>query len=260
MSRLAAVLTTAAFPSLLLLSACVSLEKPDSVKICSSAPQGCSNNSTSNTTDSAAPADAGGAFSDAGPRDTWLAADADATVVADLGSDQPILADAKDFGAQQDADSGSPNDDVESRDLLAIGDLPVPPDLRTPDSPVADMATPDTIAWAPDLGPDLPVAVDLAMDCGPDLQNKDVGSDGTSANCITQIVADGYAAGSAQPCSKCNDNGNPLETACIRMLDCLKPPKHSTDKLDCLHAVSGSSVVAACVDELIKVACPGATF
>jgi hypothetical protein len=80
---------------------------------------------------------------------------------------------------------------------------------------------------------------------------------GTGGNCITQIIASGYAAGTAPPCSACSDgNGNSLATKCADMLGCLAPPKTSVDYNTCLNAVAGSSRVGNCVNALTSAGCP----
>jgi len=146
--------------------------------------------------------------------------------------------------------------DLATRDLLRqdlLGhDLPSP-DLASPDLPAPDLPTdPPT----PDLPTDPPTPdsqPDIAPDLGRDLARNDTGS----GNCITQIIASGYASGTAPACSACNDgNGNSLATKCTGMLDCLAPPKTSADFITCLNAVGGSSKVRDCVNTLTTAGCP----
>lgn len=137
-------------------------------------------------------------------------------------------------------------------------DLPGPdlsgPDLFVPDLPGPDL--PGLDLPAPDLPADPPARdspPDTAPDLGRDLAKNDTGP----GNCISQIIANGYAAGTAPACSACNDgNGNSLATKCTGMLDCLAPPKTSADFTTCLNAVGGSSRVSDCVSALTTAGCP----
>jgi hypothetical protein len=76
------------------------------------------------------------------------------------------------------------------------------------------------------------------------------------ANCITTIIANGYAAPPAAPCSACKDNNNnSWETKCTGMLDCmaLKPqPVSASDEQMCFNQAGGSgNLQSSCVDPLL---------
>ena len=261
-----------------LLFGCVSLDKPSAVKACASAPQGCSDERLPAKRDAAITEDAP---SEDVPSDDDLPLVKDMLVAQpDLPSTTPDLRTTPDLAADILAsDTGSPdtsdgpvgtevNDateagigdlsllDLATRDLLRqdlLGhDLPSP-DLASPDLPAPDLPTdPPT----PDLPTDPPTPdsqPDIAPDLGRDLARNDTGS----GNCITQIIASGYASGTAPACSACNDgNGNSLATKCTGMLDCLAPPKTSADLITCLNAVGGSSKVRDCVNTLTTAGCP----
>jgi hypothetical protein len=147
--------------------------------------------------------------------------------------------------------------DLTSPDLPGL-DLPSPdlfgPDLPGPDLPGPDLFGPDLPGL--DLSEDLPTGHDSPTDNVPDLARDQGMNDVLAGNCITQIIAGGYSAGTAPPCSACNDgNGNSLATKCTGMLDCLAPPKTSADYSNCLNAVSGSSKVGDCVKALTTAGC-----
>jgi hypothetical protein len=233
---------------------CVNLDKPESVRSCANSPQGCSDNPSAKQRDAAALAD--------GPKDLQpgLADASVATDAATTASDAAVLADrAADGVAQADVvaklDTGIAydlQDDRQAdglRDLNSV-DLPddVPPtsDLAPPlDVPEPDSPTVDLAGGGPDVGRDVLVGLDAGWDTSP------------SSNCITQIIGNGYKAGSARPCSACTDgNGGSLATQCTQMLDCLAPPSTSADFLYCLNYIHGSSLVGDCVNALTKVACP----
>jgi hypothetical protein len=78
----------------------------------------------------------------------------------------------------------------------------------------------------------------------------------TTGNCITTLINDGYAAGTAPPCSACKEYNTSLTAQCTGMIDCLAPPKTQASVLDCQHSVGGDSVVADCVSALTTAACP----
>jgi hypothetical protein len=77
-----------------------------------------------------------------------------------------------------------------------------------------------------------------------------------TGNCITTLISNGYAAGTASPCSTCNQNGNSLATKCSKMIDCLAPPKTQADVTNCQNTVGADSTVADCVSALTTAACP----
>lgn len=239
--------------SLMLALGCVNLDKPDSVRICASSPEGCSDNPRPKQAD-AAVAD-GQVDSSSGRADAAVPADgektaSDARVVADRGAERIMLADAAadmDTGMAdqsqrsevEDADSGA------GPDLLA--DLSVSSDLLALyDAPEPDLPPPDAVAGL-DLGSDRSVSGDSAYDTAPEV----------SSSCVAQIIANGYQAGSAPACSACNDgNGGSLASPCMQMLDCLLPPSTSASYLFCLNSIHASSLVGDCVSALTKAGCP----
>jgi hypothetical protein len=140
-----------------------------------------------------------------------------------------------------------PGLDLPSHDLFG-------PDLSGRDLPGPDLFGPDLPGL--DLSEDLPTGRDSPTDIVPDLAHDQGMNDVLAGNCITQIIAGGYAAGTAPPCSACNDgNGNSLATKCTGMLDCLVPPKTNADYTSCLNAVGGSSKVGDCVNALTTAGC-----
>jgi len=150
-----------------------------------------------------------------------------------------------------------PGPDSPAPDLLGP-DLPGP-DLPGPDLPGPDLATPDLPSPdlpGPDLPTDLPPAPDVPKDIGLDIPPDQPKIDSGAGNCIQQIIANGYSASPAPPCSACVENGNSLAAKCTAMLDCLAPPKTSAAFTNCLNSVAGSSVVGNCVSALTTAGCP----
>ncbi len=82
----------------------------------------------------------------------------------------------------------------------------------------------------------------------------------SAGNCLSQVVRNGYACGTAPACSACKDNQTSLTDKCQGMLDCYasKYPCTGNCPTDCLNSVGGSGPVKACVDALQAAAC-GAT-
>jgi hypothetical protein len=270
----------------LLLIGCVSLDKPAVVKTCASSPQGCSDNPVPTGGDAAIANDAPQS-EDLPPGNDTLVAHADLPPAipdlranADLATDP--LADVTGLTDTADGSVGSSGKDATevgigdvSSSELANPDLPGPdlpgpdllgsdvpgPDLLGPDLPGPDLLGPDLLGPdlpGPDLPADLPTGRDSPTDIIPDLGRDQAKTDTGPGNCINQIIASGYAAGTAPPCSACNDgNGNSLTTKCTGMLDCLAPPKTSADFTNCLNAVAGSSKVGDCVTALTTAGCPG---
>jgi hypothetical protein len=235
--------------------ACVNLDKPESVRSCANSPQGCSDNPTVTPRDAAAFAD-GPNDLQPGLADASVAPDAattasDAAVLADRAADRVAQADvvAKlDTGMADGQDDGQVDGlrDLNSVDLPddvpVVSDLAPLLDVPEPDSPTVDLG-----GGGPDVGRDGLAGLDAGWDTSPEV----------SSNCITQIIGNGYKAGSARPCSACTDgNGGSLATQCTQMLDCLAPPSTSSNFLYCLNYIHGSSLVGDCVNALTKVACP----
>jgi hypothetical protein len=247
-----------------LLFGCVSLDKPSTVKACASAPQGCSDEHLPAKRDAAITKDAPSNDDLPSVKDTLVAQSDLPSTTPDLRTIPDLATDilASDTGSADTSD-GRVGAEVNNVPEAGIGDLSLldlatrdllRQDLLGPDLPSPDLASPDLPA--PDLPTDPPTPdsqPDIAADLGRDLARNDTGS----GNCISQIIASGYASGTAPTCSACNDgNGNSLATKCTGMLDCLAPPKTSADFITCLNAVGGSSKVRDCVNALTTAGCP----
>ena len=250
----------------LLLAGCVGLDKPAAVQACASSPQGCSRNPV--------PANRDAAISNDSPPNSDFKPPANDTPVAqaDLPPATPDLRANADLAADlhaevaglADTSDGSVGADLKDATEVGLGDVSADllgpdlpgPDLPGPDLPGLDSSGPDSLG--PDLPADLPAGRDSPTDVIPDLASDQVKNDTGAGNCITQIIASGYTAGTAPPCSACNDgNGNSLATKCTGMLGCLAPPKTSADFTNCLNTVGGSSRVGDCVKALTNAGCPG---
>lgn len=253
----------------LLWTGCVSLDQPAAVKACASSPQGCSDNPTRDAgmgdgappnPDVASQNDTPGAQVDLPPATPDLRTDAD--LVTELPVDSLVDSADGTVGLDVKDTTGEGIGDVSSWDLTSLDlpglDLPrldsFGPDLPGPDLPGPDLFGPDLPGL--DLSEDLPTGRDSPTDIVPDLARDQVMNDGFAGNCITQIIADGYAAGTAPPCSECIENGSSLAAKCTGMLDCLAPPKTNADYTNCLNTVGGSSKVGDCVSALTTAGCP----
>ena len=245
----------------LLLAGCVGLDKPAAVQACASSPQGCSDNPVPANRDAAI-------FNDARPNSDLPPGNDTPVVQADLPPASPDLRANADLAADlhaevtglADTSDGSVGADLKDATEVGLGEVSSS-DLASPDWPSSDLpghdsSGPDSLG--PDLPADLPAGRDSPSDIIPDLASDQVKNDTGTGNCITQIIASGYSAGTAPPCSACNDgNGNSLATKCTGMLGCLAPPKTSADFTNCLNAVGGSSRVGDCVKVLTNAGCPG---
>ena len=242
------------------------LDKPAAVQACASSPQGCSRNPV--------PANRDAAISNDSPPNSDFKPPANDTPVAqaDLPPATPDLRANADLAADlhaevaglADTSDGSVGADLKDATEVGLGDVSADllgpdlpgPDLPGPDLPGLDSSGPDSLG--PDLPADLPAGRDSPTDVIPDLASDQVKNDTGAGNCITQIIASGYSAGTAPPCSACNDgSGNSLATKCTGMLACLAPPKTSADFTNCLNAVGGSIRVGDCVKALTNAGCPG---
>jgi hypothetical protein len=238
-----------------LLFGCVNLDKPSAVMACANATQGCSDEHLPAKRDAAITEDAPSNDDLPSEKDTLVAQPDLPSTTTDLRTTPDLATDilASDTGSADTSD-GRVGAEVNNVTEAGIGDLSLldlatrdllRQDLLGPDLPSPDLASPDLPA--PDSQPD------IAPDLGRDLARNDTGS----GNCISQIIASGYASGTAPTCSACNDgNGNSLATKCTGMLDCLAPPKTSADFITCLNAVGGSSKVRDCVNALTTAGCP----
>lgn len=85
-----------------------------------------------------------------------------------------------------------------------------------------------------------------------------VASDAPSS-CYTTLVSNGYACGSAAPCSACKVGGESKEAECKKGIDCLAaagPNCNDNCKLNCLNQ-AGDAQVGACINALTTAACSG---
>jgi hypothetical protein len=81
----------------------------------------------------------------------------------------------------------------------------------------------------------------------------------TAPSCYATLVDNGYACGSAAPCSACKMNNVSREAQCQKGIDCLAAAGASCDsncQLNCLNQ-AGDGQVGACITALTKVACSG---
>lgn len=244
-----ATATLSLFASGLSSMGCVGLDRPAGLNACLSTPQGCSDNPL--------PAEPDVAIAKDGPRDR----DALAQVDANIPQDVPQPADsnfALDSGRRLDvpADTNGLTETPDGYGAIDLADTAKanPLDMAGPELPNRDLSGLDLPGL--DLPVDLPITLDVPPDMPLDLATDPPATESGPGNCITEIIASGYAAGAAKPCSKCNENGNSLAAKCTDMLDCLAPPKTSADVVNCLNSVNGSSVVGDCVKALTDVACP----
>jgi hypothetical protein len=83
--------------------------------------------------------------------------------------------------------------------------------------------------------------------------------DAISASCYADIIDNGYACGSAAPCSACTVNNVLREAECQKGIDCLAAAGPSCDsncQLKCLND-AGDAQVGACIKALQTAACAG---
>jgi hypothetical protein len=76
---------------------------------------------------------------------------------------------------------------------------------------------------------------------------------------MAQVVSNGYACGSAAPCSACKVNNVSKEAECQKGVDCLAAAGASCDgncQLRCLNE-AGDAQVGACIKALQTAACGG---
>lgn len=199
------------------------------------------------------------------------------------GGNGGTLADAGGTGGKTTADGGSV--DLRKADAIASDDAvdaPLPGDDggTQVDSPQEDVATVVFLdggavdsegidAAAVDV---IGIALDAVVDSGVDLSEDlapDAAADrpGDGPSCLEELVAGGYASGTAQPCSACQDTtGSPpssLETQCKGMIDCLQAAACTAQTapnncwINCRNGVSGNQpATEACVAPLVAAACP----
>ena len=81
--------------------------------------------------------------------------------------------------------------------------------------------------------------------------------DGGAANCMGQVVSNGYACGVAKSCSACTVNGVSKEDQCKAGVDCLAAAGASCDnncQLNCFNK-AGDAQVKTCITALQTAAC-----
>jgi len=71
-------------------------------------------------------------------------------------------------------------------------------------------------------------------------------------NCVSKIISNGYACGTASACSDCKDNNTSLETKCKAVLDCIgsKYPCTGNCSTECFNSAGASGPVQTCVSAL----------
>jgi hypothetical protein len=71
-------------------------------------------------------------------------------------------------------------------------------------------------------------------------------------SCVSKIISNGYACGTATACSECKDNGTSLEAKCKAVLDCFesKYPCTGNCSTECFNSAGASGPVQACVTGL----------
>ena len=76
-------------------------------------------------------------------------------------------------------------------------------------------------------------------------------------NCVTAMIAAGYSAGTATPCSACMENGMSKTATCMAIIDCIAPmyPCGTMCVTECQNRNSGSGPVNGCVNALMMAAC-----
>jgi hypothetical protein len=78
-----------------------------------------------------------------------------------------------------------------------------------------------------------------------------------ASSCYATLVGNGYACGSAAPCSACKVNNESKEAECQKGIDCLAaagPGCNDNCKLNCLNQ-AGDAQVGACINALTTAAC-----
>ncbi len=86
---------------------------------------------------------------------------------------------------------------------------------------------------------------------------RDASPRDTAGSCYATLVDNGYACGSAAPCSACKVNNVSKEAECQKGIDCLAAAGASCDSncvTNCLNQ-AGDAQVGACITALTKLAC-----
>ncbi len=79
----------------------------------------------------------------------------------------------------------------------------------------------------------------------------------SAGNCLSQLIANGYACGSAPPCSACKDNSTSKAAECQAVLDCIEAgyPCTGNCPTECFNKNGGNGPVQTCVTALQTAAC-----
>jgi len=76
--------------------------------------------------------------------------------------------------------------------------------------------------------------------------------------CLAQVVANGYACGSATSCAQCEYSGASMEAKCKAVVDCMLAAGGTCSSnclTECLNQAGASGVVQSCVSQLQTAAC-----
>jgi hypothetical protein len=78
-------------------------------------------------------------------------------------------------------------------------------------------------------------------------------------NCISKVINNGYACGTAPACSTCKDNNTSLEASCKAVLDCFesKYPCTGNCATECFNSTGAIGPVRTCITALQTAACSG---
>ena len=76
------------------------------------------------------------------------------------------------------------------------------------------------------------------------------------SGCVGTMISNGYAAGTAIPCSMCRENQLSRAALCMAIIDCIAPLYPCTGCFtDCSNQNGGSGPVNKCVTDLVAAAC-----
>jgi len=80
-----------------------------------------------------------------------------------------------------------------------------------------------------------------------------------SPTCISQVVANGYACGTAAPCSACKDGSTSKQAECEAVIKCIEAAYPCTGNCatECFNKNGGNGPVQTCVTALQTAACGG---
>lgn len=80
-----------------------------------------------------------------------------------------------------------------------------------------------------------------------------------ASNCLSEVVANDFACGSAPPCSDCKDNSTSKQAECEAVIKCIAAgyPCSGNCETECFNKNGGNGPVQACVTALKTAACGG---